>query len=353
MIHPDLPIPDHFLPERVGELWRVPYQERFAQARAWAGRYGLGPAHGDSCGITLVLVDVQNTFCLPDFELFVAGRSGTGAVDDNRRLCEFIYRNLGTISQICPTMDTHRAVQIFHSVFLVNESGEHPPPYTLVTLEEIENSTWRFNGALAPGLGIDAAFGQRYLEHYAARLAGGGKYALTVWPFHAMLGGVGHAMVPAVEEAVFFHAMTRLSSPDFQIKGDNPLTENYSVLRPEVMTGPTGEAIAETNRALTERLLDGQAVIIAGQAKSHCVAWTVQDLLEEILCRDETLCEKIYLLEDCSSPVVIPGVIDYTDPADEIFSRFAAAGMHVVQSTEPMAHWPGPVSTLFNGKDNG
>jgi nicotinamidase-related amidase len=49
---------------------------------------------------------------------------------------------------------------------------------------------------------------------------------------------------------------------------------------------------------------------------------------------------KIYLLEDCTSPVVVPGTIDYTDQADADFARFAAAGMHIVQSTEPISTWP-------------
>jgi len=46
-------------------------------------------------------------------------------------------------------------------------------------------------------------------------------------------------------------------------------------------------------------------------------------------------------LEDCSSPVVIPGVADYTPQANEAFHKFAAAGMHVVRSTDPIASWPG------------
>jgi len=53
------------------------------------------------------------------------------------------------------------------------------------------------------------------------------------------------------------------------------------------------------------------------------------------------LAEKVYLLEDCSSPVVVPGVADYTDDADAAFARFAAAGMHVVRSTKPLETWPG------------
>ncbi|MEW5961855.1 MAG: isochorismatase, partial [Chloroflexota bacterium] len=51
--------------------------------------------------------------------------------------------------------------------------------------------------------------------------------------------------------------------------------------------------------------------------------------------------KKVYLLEDCTSPVVIPGVVDYTDQAEAAFARFAQAGMHVVRSTDPIASWPG------------
>jgi len=77
-------------------------------------------------------------------------------------------------------------------------------------------------------------------------------------------------------------------------------------------------------------------VIIAGQAKSHCVAWTIEDLLTEIKQVDSTLTKKIYLLEDCTSPVVVPGVVDYTEQANTIFTRFADAGMHIIKSTEEL-----------------
>ena len=73
-----------------------------------------------------MLVDCQNSFCIPGFELFVAGRSGRGAVDDNIRLCRFIYENLAVITQIVCTMDTHKAVQIFHCAFWVDGTGCTP-----------------------------------------------------------------------------------------------------------------------------------------------------------------------------------------------------------------------------------
>jgi len=37
----------------------------------------------------------------------------------------------------------------------------------------------------------------------------------------------------------------------------------------------------------------------------------------------------------------VPGVVDYTDEADAAFERYAAAGMHVVRSTDPIPSWPG------------
>jgi nicotinamidase-related amidase len=323
----------------VGEVWKVLYQERAAQAAAWARMHNILPASDDRFKICLVAVDVQNTFCIPGFELYVGGRSGTGAVDDNRRLCEFIYRNLGVITQIVPTMDTHHVMQIFHSIYLVNDQGEHPAPFTLISEEEIARGVWKFNPMLAPSLQVTQDYGERHLRHYTRKLKEGGKYDLTIWPYHAMLGGIGHALVSAVEEAIFFHGVARHSRADFHVKGDRPFTEHYSVLGPEVLNGPNGEPLGDKSDKFFDKLDRFDAILIAGQAKSHCVAWTIDDLLGGMV--NKRLAEKVYLLEDCTSPVVIPGAIDYTDQADTAFRRFADAGMHIVRATEPMDSWPG------------
>jgi nicotinamidase-related amidase len=238
-------------------------------------------------------------------------------------------------------MDTHQAMQIFHATFLVDHEGKHPPPYTLVSAEDVRQGRWKFNPAIAQSLGIDPHYGQEHLLHYTAELEQKQKYDLTIWPYHAMLGGLGHALVSAVEEAVFFHSIARYSRPDFEIKGSNPLTEHYSVIGPEVVTGPDGEQIATRSGKFFEKARGFDAVVIAGQAKSHCVAWTIEDLLEDIRLHDASLAQKVYLLEDCSSPVVVPGVIDYTDQADAAYRRFAEAGMHLVRSADPIAGWPG------------
>jgi nicotinamidase-related amidase len=291
-------------------------------------------------------VDVQNTFCIPAFELFVGGRSGTGAVDDNRRLCEFIYRNLDAITKVVPTLDTHQAMQVFHAIWLVDPEGRHPEPYTLISADDVESGHWRVDEVVARSLGLDRGYAQRHLLHYTRELEASGKYKLTIWPYHAMLGGIGHALVPAVEEAIFFHSVARRSQPDFQQKGHSPLTEHYSVFGPEVTRGPDDELLGKLNTPLLEELLSFDAVVIAGQAKSHCVAWTIADLLSSYLRDERRLAEKVYLLEDCTSPVVVPGAVDYTEEADAAFERFAAAGMHVVRSSDPIEDWPGLAASI-------
>lgn len=332
-----LPNPEFFDAGKVGTVWRIPYEERAKQAQDWALRTSLKPAATEQTKTWLMLIDVQNTFCLPEFELYVGGRSGRGAVEDNQRLCEFIYRNLGNITHITATMDTHKIMQVFHAIFFIDKDGNHPVPYTDIHASELRDGAWTFNSALAPQFGIAPEYGQQMILHYAEALEKKGKYALTIWPYHAMLGGIGHALVSSVEEALFFHSIARTTQYDIEIKGDRPFTENYSVVGPEVLTGPMGETLGTHNTKFIEKLGHYDRLIIAGQAKSHCVAWTVQDLLNDINEVDPELAKKVYLLEDCSSPVVVPGVVDHTEAANEAYERFAKAGMNRIQSNQLIA----------------
>ena len=156
-----LPVPPHHEPESVGRVFRVPYAERASEARDWAEVHGIAPAAEDGTRTALLLVDVQNTFCLPEFELFVGGRSGRGALEDNERLCAFLYRNLGRITQVVTTLDTHTAVQIFHPVFWVDGDGGHPEPHTVISREDVESGRWQVNpsleDAVRPTPGFDRA----------------------------------------------------------------------------------------------------------------------------------------------------------------------------------------------------
>jgi nicotinamidase-related amidase len=329
-----LPIPEFYNPKNVGTVYRVDYANRSNAAAQFGSIHAIKPASTDQQKNWLLLIDVQNTFCIPDFELFVGGVSGRAAVDDNQRLCEFIYRNLASITKISATVDTHRAMQVFHPLFFVDETGTHPIPYSDIHLDDLLSGRWKFNPGLADQLAVKPEYGQKMLIHYAESLLKSGRFALTIWPYHAMLGGIGHALVSAVEEAVFFHSIARLSQPEIVIKGDRPFTENYSVIAPEVLSGPQGETLGVRDHRFINQLKIVDRLIIAGQAKSHCVSWTISDLLDEINNTDPRLVDKVYLLEDCTSPVVVPGLVDHSAAANAAFEKFAVAGMHIIRSTD-------------------
>ncbi len=335
-----LPLPPFAAPAAAERVYRVPYQQRAEEARAWAEAHRLRPAAEDERRRALLLVDLQNTFCLSEFELFVAGRSGRGATEDCARITEFLYRNLDRISQVIVTLDTHSAAQIFHPVFWVDAAGAHPAPHTVITAADLESGRWRVNPSLAAAVSPHPRFDLAgWSRRYVRRLAEGGKYPLVVWPYHSMVGGIGHALVSAVEEAVFFHAIARQAPTRVEVKGRNPLTESYSVLRAEIGEDEDGSTIEPPNEALLEHLFCFDDVIVAGEAKSHCVAWTVEDLLNEARERDPRLARKLVLLDDCSSPVVVPGVADFTEQAEAAYARFAQQGARRARSTDPIESW--------------
>jgi nicotinamidase-related amidase len=77
-------------------------------------------------------------------------------------------------------------------------------------------------------------------------------------------------------------------------------------------------------------------LIVAGEARSHCVRAGLLDILAAIKEIDPSLAARVYILEDCTSNV--PG---FEKQGDEGLAMFAESGMHVVQSTTPMTEWPG------------
>ena len=334
MINQTLPIPAFFDPLKVDKIWQVPYQERAIQAREWAKQNNIRPAASDSPKVCFVGIDIQNTFCMKSGELFVGGRSGVGAIEDNVRLCRYLYENMCNLTQITMSLDTHRAIAIFHETFWINDEYEHPQAgITIISANDIKTGVWKVNPAIAGIFGGNYIGLQRYALDYLENLEQNGKYALLIWPFHAMLGGVGHALVSSVEEAVFTHSIVRNAMTDFQIKGGNPLSEEYGLGGAEVRNAVNK---AQKNTEFLNLLLNFDMVIITGQASSHCVKSSIENLLEDVMAQDPSLAKKAYILRDCSSPVVIPGVIDFTDQAEEAFAKFSDAGMNLITTQTPI-----------------
>src|SRR5215210_1789981 len=114
---------------------------------ARAADYHYRPDAAAETRVHLLLIDVQKDFCFPEGSLYVAGRSGTGAIDDSRRIAELIYRNLGALTDVTTTMDTHLAYQIFFPSFWLDRDDKPLTAHRVVTSEQIAGGEARPNPA--------------------------------------------------------------------------------------------------------------------------------------------------------------------------------------------------------------
>ena len=181
---------------------------------------------------------------------------------------------------------------------------------------------------------------------YCERLEKGGRYQLYLWPPHCELGSDGHALAGLIYEAAIFHGFARKAQLELEVKGTHPLTENYSIVQPEVLERFDGKPLAQKNTRFLETMHRADAIIVAGQAKSHCVRASSEHLIREIKSQDPSLVKKMYVLEDCMSSVAVPNgsggfYVDYTDEADKAFEEFRKDGLQLVRSTDPLASWNG------------
>ena len=135
-----LPIPALFDGKRAADYaYRPDAQKVAADAQDFRAKHALKPAASDETRVHLLLIDVQKDFCFPEGSLYVAGRSGTGAIDDSRRIAEMIYRNLGAITDITTTLDTHLAYQIFFPSFWLDKTDAPLTPYRVRSLRPLAN----------------------------------------------------------------------------------------------------------------------------------------------------------------------------------------------------------------------
>lgn len=313
------------------------------QAAQWAKRHDLRPVGSDKTRVHLLVIDDQADFSFPTGTLYVGGRSGTGAMDAHQNLVEFIYRNLDRISEITCTLDTHVPFQVFFNSAHLLEDGTHPEPNTIITADEYRHGKYRPNPAMAKQIGVDPVWLQKQFVHYCEELEREGKYSLMLWPYHCLLGSEGHRLAGVVDEARLFHSFARGAANTPSTKGGNPLTENYSIFRPEVTTCHDKRPIpgVQVNTMLLDQLVAADIVVLAGEAASHCVKTSIEDLLGYIQQQDPGLAKKVYILRDCTASVVIPGIVDFTDDASASFQKFADAGMNLVDSKTPIQDWPG------------
>ena len=94
------------------------------------------------------------------------------------------------------------------------------------------------------------------------------------------------------------------------------------------------------NAPFFKMLMEYDRVYVFGQAKSHCVLSTVNDIYKNVAATDPKLAEKIWILEDAMSPVPTPPLsplpdhLNFPKLADEAVAKWKAAGMKVVRTTD-------------------
>jgi nicotinamidase-related amidase len=240
--------------------------------------------------IHLLIIDPQNDFCdLPD-DLRrgnVPSLPVAGAHADMLRLAALIHAGGQGITDISVTLDSHQRLDIAHPGFWRRGDGGAVAPFTPIRADDVRT------GAFLPRGSEDTLRVLAYLD----ALEAAGRYTHMVWPVHCELGAWGHNVHEAVRAAYNVWENERGKSVDKVLKGMNPWTEHYSAIRAEVPDPAAPDTLA--NDALLARLDRADAILIAGEAGSHCVKATTEHIVEYL----PDAARRITLLTDCMSPV--------------------------------------------------
>lgn len=276
---------------------------------------GLQPADQDTTRIALLLVDMQVDFVHEDGALSVPG-----AVDDTRRIIEWMYKHVDQLTTIIASLDSHIPLQIFSPAWWIDTNGKHPQPYTVITAESVHAGDW------------SPLYETAWSKQYVVQLEEQAKKQLMIWPYHTLIGTNGHTLTPALYEAIAYHTGARQAQPIFITKGTIAKTENYSIFEPEVKddTQPNGGL----DVAKLDLLATYDEVYIAGQAKSHCVLETVTSLMRYYANQPDVI-SKFRVLMDGMSSVAHPE-IDFEAIANEALQQYAEQGLTLTTTSEAL-----------------
>lgn len=248
----------------------------------------------------LFIIDMQNDFCSPNGSLYVPG-----AENDIERIRNLIALKGNEISNIILTQDNHQIMDIAHPYFWKNEKGEHPSPFTSVTSYDV------IDGKMIP-------FSHKpEVIDYLEKLEAQKEYTHTIWPEHCIWGSEGAAIEDRLMKEIMHWAR---KGRYFKIigKGTYPFTEHFGAFRANVPIPDVPETLL--NNELRETMEKYDLVLIAGEAKSHCVANTIKQMFDF-----PELIKRSVILEDCMSDVT--GFENFGKP---IFDRAKELGSKIM-----------------------
>lgn len=257
----------------------------------------------------LLVIDAQNDFMdIPSATLGV-----TGAVKDMERIGDFIKKV--NPSAIFASQDSHYTLDIAHTAWWQDSKGNKVSPFTMIFADDIKN------GKYVPV--IDPARSLKYVEDLEANK----EFNHFIWPDHCLMGTEGHAFHPTFFKAIQEWMFKTKKWVNFIVKGVNPFTEHFGIFKANVPL--QDDPNTQVNQGIFQTLSNHDIVYLTGEARSHCVANSLKQLLEIA----PQLANKLVVLEDCMSDV--PGLpSDFYVYVQSIYDDAKSKGVQIIKSTD-------------------
>lgn len=260
----------------------------------------------------LLIIDPQNSFCnpgLPDGSnrgsLYV-----DGAENDMKRLAAWIRANKEKIDYIGVTLDLHQPNDIAHPAFWQDKNGNFPPPYTTISVKDVEQGKWT------------PRFDPPRCLSYLRALEAQGEFPHMIWPPHCIIGSEGAAIFQPLIEAIMDWTI-RGKFYQTVAKGTYPFSEHFGAFHAQIPDPDRPET--QLNQGLIKTLETYQNVYMAGEAKSHCVANSLKQVLNEA----PQVAQKLVVFEDAMSSVK-----GFESLADPIYERAKQMNVRFSQTTK-------------------
>ena len=260
----------------------------------------------------LLIIDPQNDFCNPGNKngenkgaLYV-----DGAEEDMQRLADWLQKHKNSIDFIGVTIDSHQPNDISHPNFWMDKTGNFPPPFTEIKSTDVESGKWtpRFDP-------------KRSLE-YVRKLEAQGEYPHFIWPVHCLIGSEGSAIYKPLMNSII-EWTTKGKFYQIVAKGTFPFTEHFGAFRAQIPDPDRPET--QLNQGLLKTLETYQNIYLAGEAKSHCVANSLKQVLEE----SPELASKLIILEDAMS-----NVTGFEHIADSVYQKAVSMGVRFKKTVD-------------------
>ena len=252
-----------------------------------------------------LVIDTQFDFCHPDGALFVPG-----AEQDVDRMADLIRQYPGRIDHIVVTLDTHYLLDIAHPLFWQDAAGNHPSPFTRITGDDVDAGRW------APQFSADKA------RQYVRDLEADGQFSHFIWPEHCLIGSRGAALHDTLLDALKDWSRERERNYTVIQKGLYPLTEHFGIFQAQVPDLDVPET--QLNTALIADLSRFDTIYLMGEAKSHCVANSLKQLLDFA----PLLASKVVVVTNCMSDVTGMGHL-----ADPIYREARTLNVRFMESS--------------------